>query len=99
LHLYCPGCGGTRALLALLNFNLLESFILYPPLLVLTVLILEIDFRLLLCAIKNTPKYFEKYKYSRFYILAAVIILNFVFKNALLIFFNIDLIGDIHQAM
>ena len=98
LHLYCPGCGGTRALLSLLKFDILESFILYPPLLVLLFLIFEIDFRLLLCVIKNTPLYFSNYKYSRFYILAAVIILNFVLKNALLIFFDIDLIGDIHQA-
>ena len=31
-HLYCPGCGGSRSLLALLTFDPVRSFIYFPAL-------------------------------------------------------------------
>lgn len=98
LHVYCPACGGSRALVSLLKFNLLESFILFPPLLLAVIIIFELDFRMFLCAYHNTDKYMKNYTYRRFYILVFFIVANFILKNALLVFFNIDLIGDIHRT-
>lgn len=95
--IYCPGCGGSRALVSLVKLDIIESFILYPPLLVAVLIILELDVRMFFCAVKNTDSFLKKYSFKRFYILAAFIILNFLVRNALLIFFNIDFIGDIHQ--
>ena len=94
LHIYCPGCGGSRALIALLRFDFKESFILFPPLLIGALIVLELDVRFTLCAIKSSEKYVARYTYRRFYILVAALILNFALKNILLVFFRIDLIGD-----
>ena len=96
MHLYCPGCGGSRALISLLNFDLIESFIYYPPLLILVLIILELDFRLILCIKTDSSKYIERYTCRRFYIFAFFVILTFIIRNILL-FFGVDLIGDIHR--
>ncbi len=97
LKLYCPGCGGSRSLIALLNFDIKTSFLLFPPLLAAVIIILELDFRMLLCAIKNTDSFMKNYSARRFYILAVLLIFNFLIRNVLLVFFNIDFIGDIRQ--
>lgn len=94
-NLYCPGCGGSRSLMALLSLDLLESFILFPPLIIAVIIILELDVRMIISAVSRSPKYIESYNYKRFYILAFAIILNFFIRNILLCFFKIDYIGDI----
>ena len=95
LHIYCPGCGGTRALILLLSFRPIESFLIYPPLIIGVVILFELDLRMLLCAVRKNEKHMQNYSYRRFYILALAIILNFFIKNLFLYAFNIDLIGDI----
>ena len=95
LHIYCPGCGGTRALILLLTLHPLKSFFIYPPLTIGALILFELDLRMLLCAVRENEKYMQNYSYRRFYILALAIILNFLIKNFYLLVFEIDLIGDI----
>ena len=89
--LYCPGCGGSRALNALLHFDLLKSFIFYPPIIVTSLIILYADIILSLSLfIKKEVKINPKI----FLIIPISIIVNFVLRYILL-FFGIDTLGNI----
>ena len=85
---YCPGCGGSRSLNALLDFNLLRSFIYYPAIPITSSVILYCDVRILISTIKKDEK-IKGIKPSVFIIIPIAIMLNFLIKNILL-FFGID---------
>ena len=85
---YCPGCGGSRSLNALLNLNILKSFIYYPAIPYTALLILDLDIRLLLSVIKNENKV-KGFCYYAFLGIPIIIMLNFFIRNILL-YFGID---------
>ena len=84
--LYCPGCGGTRALLALLSGNVKESLY-YHPFVLYMVVAVGIETGLWVWGrIRHRPvKGFEK-RY-RFWTIGALAIvgINWIFKNYMLI--------------
>ncbi len=91
--LYCPGCGGTRAAKAMLKGDMISSFLYHPLVLycVLVAVIFAVSF-LIYRKTKN-PKfrlYFDN-KYA--YIGIGIIVINFVVKNYLLVFEDIDLLS------
>lgn len=90
--LYCPGCGGTRAVRALLKGDLWMSFQ-YHPLVLYTVFafLLEMIFRLL-PGIRKDPE--SSNRRIRIYILAGagVVVVNWIFKNYMLVVRGIDLL-------
>ena len=89
LRIYCPGCGGTRALIFLLRLDFLSSFLSYPPLIISAFVIAVCDFLSILSLLKNDMKYISYFKSDYFLIIPAVIILNFFIRNFLL-FCGID---------
>ena len=94
-HLYCPGCGGSRSLSALLSFKFLKSFILFPALPVAVLILADFYVRAIISFIKNNDKYVKEFKINLLIIIPVVIILNFFIRNVLL-FYGIDLIGDFY---
>lgn len=90
---YCPGCGGSRSLNALLNFNLWKSFIYYPPILITSLILLYVDARLIFSILKKDENT-VKFNYRLFLIIPIAVILQFIIKN-LLLFFGIDVLGNI----
>lgn len=92
--IYCPGCGATRALYNLLSFNLLKSFILYPPVLISALIIFDYDARLFITLVKKNTSITDRFKYYTFLLIPISIILTFVIRNILFIFFKIDTVGD-----
>lgn len=86
--LYCPGCGGTRAILSLLQFRLWESFCYHPAVLYGAVVYLLF---MLGCFYR---KHFEKTVIGiipieqSMYIGIAIILLQFVVKNFCLIVYQ-----------
>ena len=90
---YCPGCGGSRSLNALLKFDFLKSFIYYPPILITSLILLYTDFRIIVSIVKGDTAV-RKLDYRLFLIIPISIIIQFLVKNILL-FFGIDLLGSV----
>ena len=95
LHLYCFGCGGTRAIRAFLNFRFVESF-LFNPLVIYGVGIFMYYY------IGGWFRFFshpwKKYfRYREWLVTLSLVILFgvFIVRNALLVFWQVDYLGDL----
>lgn len=91
---YCPGCGGSRSLLAFLTFDFVTSFVYYPPIIISAFVVLDYDRRLLTSLIKKNTEITDSFKFYTFLIIPAAIILWFIIRNILLLVFKIDTVGD-----
>lgn len=89
--LYCPGCGGTRAVRSLLRGDLRMSFQ-YHPLVLYAVLVLFLE--MILRAFKGRITPLSHKKRARILILAgaAIVAANWIFKNYMLVFKGVDLL-------
>lgn len=90
LGVYCPGCGGTRAVKALLDGHLLESLwyhplVMYGVVLYFSLMISWTFAKLHLFGIKRGLKFRAGY----FYGMLVVIAVNFILKNVLKFCFGI----------
>jgi len=97
-HLYCPGCGGTRAVDAFLHGRLIHSLLLHPTILYLFVFFLSyyIPSLLLILGIRKKPLKYVTYLYILCGMLA-VIVVFFVVRNLLLVCAGYDYIGECLQ--
>ncbi len=91
LGFYCPGCGGTRAVSALLCGHLFRSLWYHPLVLYIAVvaggfMLTQTLERLKIPGVKGW-KYHDRYMYG----MIAVTALNWLLKNILLYFFQITL--------
>ena len=90
--LYCPGCGGTRAVRAMMAGNLVLSFQ-YHPLVLYTAAVLTLE--LVSLAISKTaknPRLYLGHETLFVYIAAGIVVVNWICKNVLLVFFGVDLL-------
>lgn len=92
--IYCPGCGGSRSLYAFLSFDFINSFILYPPIIISAAVVLDYDRRLITSLIKKDTEKTDNFKFYTFLIIPASVILWFIIRNILLLVFKIDTVGD-----
>ena len=88
-HLYCPGCGGSRALFALLRFDLLGSLIANPAVLFGGATVLYYEIALLRYARGGRVSATPAIAY------AALILITFFVRNILLVACGIDPLGDL----
>ena len=93
-QLYCPGCGGTRAAIALLRGEILES-LRYNPITLL--LIIDVALMTIIDLVKKLSN--GKYVFSRIRLIYNVaflifIVIYFVLRNYLLVTYGIDWVGD-----
>ena len=84
-HLYCPGCGGTRALESLLSFDIFSSLkynaILLPGIL----LFLYYDIRIFIAAYLEDDDFILKNIFIPILVYVIFIIINFIVRNILLV--------------
>lgn len=95
LGLYCPGCGGTRSISALLHGRFWDSFICHP--LILYTVIFGGWF-LISQTIERISKHKIKigmhYRDSYLWVALVIVTLNFVIKNAMILIWHVDILAN-----
>lgn len=95
LHLYCPGCGGTRAMVALFRGQIVHSVLCNPLSAYLAVGFFCFDALSLRRILRDEP---GAVRIPMWYVwvLLALLIVHFIVRNVLLVYFGIDYLGDLH---
>ncbi|MCR5452204.1 MAG: DUF2752 domain-containing protein [Lachnospiraceae bacterium] len=96
--LFCPGCGGTRALYAFFRGDFISSFRYHPFVLYSAVSFIYIIYTLIRYLLRKRSKNdgeYQSYQFPYFILWGALLVIgvNFVVKNAALIFWGVDLIN------
>ena len=94
LFLYCPMCGGTRAISALLQFRFLDAlrYNAFVVLFVIAALVLDVVALIRLLQNKKTILRFAGWLWI---LLAVALVLFGILRNVLMIGFEIDPLGDL----
>lgn len=93
-RLYCPVCGGTRALYALMHLDIIGSVIYNPLCLFLAVCTVCFDLHAFVALLKNRPVILRVGKWFAV-ATTAILILTFIVRNLLLVLLAFDPIGDL----
>ena len=88
---YCMGCGGSRAVFALLDFKFVRSFLSHPSVIITSLIILYTDIILFLYFTSSKKRYLSFINYKIYLIIPVSIVLQFIIKNIMLTF-GFDLI-------
>lgn len=97
-HIYCPGCGGTRAFDYLMHGNFIKSIMAHPVNLYLAVIYLSYFFRATYTyVIKKDGRRYYKFHPWTLIVLVIVVAITFVTRNAIMIYFKYDFLGDCLQ--
>lgn len=94
LNVYCPGCGGTRAINELMKLKIINSLT-YNPMPILFL----IDFIIMGVSLvyeRKETKYNQKnFRFNLNIYLLIFLVAYTVMRNVLFIFFGIDMLGDL----
>lgn len=94
-HLYCPGCGGTRAFMALLHGHLVQSLRFNPAILLGLAVICYYEAGVMVTILRNDGKCYYDRKGIPLYLYLAVIIIFAVVRNVLLVTSGTDWLQDV----
>ncbi len=94
-HIYCPGCGGTRAIRYLMRGDVIRSFMAHPIVLYLLILYIQsVCVSIYTIFIKKDMVVRYYVRIWELWVLLGIVVGSFLIRNLLLIFFGIDFLGE-----
>ena len=87
--IYCPFCGGTRAIRSLLKFDIMSSLIYNPAVLPAAIAFLVYDILTLKAIIQN-KEHLPRVHKPVWISISVILVLNWIIRNILLIVWDID---------
>jgi len=90
--LYCPGCGGTRAVVYLLKAQFVKSFIYHPVVPYTALLVSAYVISHTLNIVTKGKVTAMRFREGYFYLMIAIILIQFIIKNAFVIMCGTHLI-------
>jgi hypothetical protein len=97
--IYCPGCGSTRAVFALLRGDLIASFLYYPTLLLTILLTLYWDTVLVISLIKKNEKINRLAPWWIWLAIPFLILIQWAVRNILFFTSGYDPLGDLTASL
>lgn len=94
-HIYCPGCGGTRAVSALFHLHLWQSLCCHPLVLYTVFFFTKSYLRVFLLIIKGSNHFDMQFQTWPLWLALILIVIFFIGRNALLICGIFDYLGDL----
>ena len=94
-RIYCPGCGGSRATIALLQGDIIQSLKYNPIVLLFLIDILLLTFIELYRCTKKERFAFLQLRYAYNVCFLVFFVIFFVWRNYLLLVLGVDVLGDI----
>ena len=91
-HIYCPGCGGTRAVEALFNLQPVQSLY-YNPAVILMILVALCIQSIKIIEVRRGERIY-KARIIVYCLFLASWFVYFMLRNILLVYFGIDMLGD-----
>ena len=92
--LYCPGCGGSRALEELVKFDIVNSLRLNPIVLLLFITLIFLTVTYVLEKKKIGNKNYPLIRRNYLVVFLVFWLVFSIIRNILLIYFGIDVVGD-----
>lgn len=89
LHIYCPGCGGTRAVLALLQGKILTALFYHPAAVYGVILYIVYFISQTLKRLSRGSVRGIKFRIGYLWVMVALIAVNFIARNVLLLVYHI----------
>lgn len=90
---YCPGCGGTRAVFALLKGNIIRSIYYHPVVFYVTVLYGAFMFRGCIAVCSKNKYAFMKLRAGYLYAVAAIVLVQWIVKLTAVYCFHFRYLG------
>lgn len=95
LHLYCPGCGGTRAVYAMARLDVIRSFCCHPMVPYVAAIYTYYYIGAIITIVKNNGKVYYHLHLWMLYVAVAIMVVQWIFKNLLAVIWHVDYLGDI----
>ncbi len=92
--IYCPGCGGTRSLIYLLQGDIIRSFIAYPALPVTVLIICRYLLQYIISYATHNRIKKPVFRLMYVYLIMTIILINWIIRNILLLKMGIKIIGQ-----
>lgn len=95
LHIYCPGCGGTRALKAMLDLKFIQAFLCNPFIIYCFIMFLYYYIGTSISILTKGKIRIFKFSFWIIYLGIGIFIVNCILRNVLAIAYGFDYLGDI----